>query len=87
MQERFAGNTAHIEAGTSQVRGFIDKGGLQTQLRPFDGGHVATRATPNHGEVKRIFGHVNSLEQGNKEWGTITARIESPTDPQWPPLS
>ena len=79
---RGRGVTAYVpEIGGAEVRGVSDVYVPRREQAAEQFGSTA-KAFKDYRDVL-----VNSLEQGNKEWGTITARIESPTDPQWPPLS
>ena len=58
-QQRLGGDTAPIEADTTDVFA-LDDGGFETELRGADGRDVATRASANNQNVEVSVGHFSS---------------------------
>ena len=51
MQERFGGDTAHVQTGAAQGVTTFDTGGFKAQLRAADRGHIATGAAADYDYV------------------------------------
>lgn len=52
IQERFGGNAANIEAGTSQLPPFLHADSAQSQLSGLYSRNISPRAAPNYSQVE-----------------------------------
>jgi hypothetical protein len=55
-EQRFARDTALVQARTAQFLAFLDKSGLQSKLAGADGGNIAPRSGANDHNIK--FFHI-----------------------------
>ncbi|MNG12242.1 hypothetical protein D3C84_958410 [compost metagenome] len=68
VQQRLGRNATDVQAGTAEgdlalfVLVLLDAGGLQTELRRFDGGHIAARAGTDDYHVEFLGHNVFLLE-------------------------
>src|SRR5438093_6739618 len=54
VQERFAGNTADIEASSTEPGPFFHTGYFHTELRRPNGRHISARSRPDYDEIKLV---------------------------------
>ena len=78
MEQRLRGNTPAVEADPPRIWLLVDESDLHPQIGRQEGGRIASRATPNDGQLRGLWWHACLALQGEQKG--LLQRLDHPAE-------